>query len=320
MKRLLVVLIVAAAAVDVVVGVAAPTAEPAPARIAPAVSVTGVRIGNLTSEEARSRLRASFERSLAFVYGDRRWYVKPARLGARAAIDSAVARALTARRGERLLLDVEASAPEIRRYVRRLDRQFSVPAQDAELVGLANLSPSFSEATPGVAVRQRAVARSIVASLRWGSRRPIRVVTKPVEPAVTANTFGPVVVIRRKSNRLYLYDGTRLSREFGVATGQAKYPTPLGRFSVVDMQRNPWWRPPDSDWAKGLKPIPPGPGNPLGTRWMGISSPGVGMHGTPDAASIGYSASHGCIRLKIPDAEWLFERVEIGTPVFIVDA
>jgi lipoprotein-anchoring transpeptidase ErfK/SrfK len=51
---------------------------------------------------------------------------------------------------------------------------------------------------------------------------------------------------------------------------------------------------------------------------MGISAPYVGIHGTPDAASIGYSASHGCIRMRIPDAEWLFRRVEIGTPVFII--
>jgi lipoprotein-anchoring transpeptidase ErfK/SrfK len=84
--------------------------------------------------------------------------------------------------------------------------------------------------------------------------------------------------------------------------------------------KNPWWYPPNSPWAAGEKPIPPGPGNPLGTRWMGISSPGVGIHGTPDAASIGYSASHGCIRMRIPDAEWLFDHVEVGTPVFIVSA
>jgi lipoprotein-anchoring transpeptidase ErfK/SrfK len=66
--------------------------------------------------------------------------------------------------------------------------------------------------------------------------------------------------------------------------------------------------------------VPPGPGNPLGTRWMGLSAPGVGIHGTPDAASIGYSASHGCIRMRIPEAEWLFRHVELGTPIFIVAA
>jgi lipoprotein-anchoring transpeptidase ErfK/SrfK len=143
---------------------------------------------------------------------------------------------------------------------------------------------------------------------------------RAVAPEVTRPDFGPVVVIRRGANELRYYEGTTLVRSFGVATGQAVYPTPTGQFRIVDMQRDPWWRPPDSPWAKGLKPIPPGPGNPLGTRWMGISAPGVGMHGTPDDASIGYSASHGCIRMHIPDAEWLFEHVRIGTPVIITDA
>ena len=66
--------------------------------------------------------------------------------------------------------------------------------------------------------------------------------------------------------------------------------------------------------------IPAGPNNPVGTAWIGLSRPGYGIHGTPDPASIGYSASHGCIRMRIPDAEWLFQRVRIGTPVVIVSA
>ena len=140
------------------------------------------------------------------------------------------------------------------------------------------------------------------------------------KPSVSKSGFGPVIVISRGSNSLRLFNGEQLARSFRVATGRAQYPTPTGSFRIVDMQMNPWWRPPDSAWAKGLKPIPPGPGNPLGTRWMGLSAPGVGIHGTPDAASIGYSASHGCIRMRIPDAEWLFDHVRIGTPVFIVDS
>jgi lipoprotein-anchoring transpeptidase ErfK/SrfK len=107
-------------------------------------------------------------------------------------------------------------------------------------------------------------------------------------------------------------------RKFGIATGQSTYPTPLGSYEIVTMQRDPWWYPPPSDWAAESDPVPPGPGNPLGTRWMGISAPYVGIHGTPDAASIGYSASHGCVRMRISDAEWLFQRVKVGTPVFIV--
>jgi lipoprotein-anchoring transpeptidase ErfK/SrfK len=126
------------------------------------------------------------------------------------------------------------------------------------------------------------------------------------------------VVVRRKSHRLALYDGAHFVRSFRVGTGKRAFPTPLGRFRIVSKARNPWWYPPKSDWAEDLPPIPPGPGNPLGTRWMGLSSPGVGIHGTPDGASIGYSRSHGCIRMHVPQAEWLFSRVRVGTPVLIV--
>ena len=142
-----------------------------------------------------------------------------------------------------------------------------------------------------------------------------------LRPAVTEQDLGKVIVIKRDSKTLLFFNGTSLKRTFRIATGQASYPTPIGNFEIVNMQRNPWWYPPaGSDWAADASPIPPGAGNPLGTRWMGISSPYVGIHGTPDAASIGYSASHGCIRMLIPQVEWLFERVDVGTPVFIVRA
>ena len=127
-----------------------------------------------------------------------------------------------------------------------------------------------------------------------------------------------MVVIRRESKGLYLFERGKLVRVLGDRDRAGEVPHAARHLLVVDMQLHPWWYPPDSDWAKGLKPVPPGPGNPLGTRWMGLSAWGVGMHGTPDAASIGYSASHGCIRMRIPDAEWLFQRVRIGTPVVIV--
>ena len=102
------------------------------------------------------------------------------------------------------------------------------------------------------------------------------------------------------------------------ATGQPAYPTPAGRFQIVVKWVNPWWYPPASPWAAGESPTPPGPGNPLVTRWMGLSAPGVGIHGTPQPQSIGYSLSHGCIRMLIPQAEWLFDHVTVGTTVFIV--
>jgi len=101
------------------------------------------------------------------------------------------------------------------------------------------------------------------------------------------------------------------------ATVEALTKANVGKFEVINKQLNPWWYPPASDWAKDSQPIPPGPGNPLGTRWMGLSAPGVGIHGTDDPASIGYSVSHGCIRMQIPDAERLFTMVSVGMGVYI---
>jgi lipoprotein-anchoring transpeptidase ErfK/SrfK len=163
--------------------------------------------------------------------------------------------------------------------------------------------------------------RDVRRALRMQSRDPLALTFRETPAKVNEAEFDKAIVIRRGSNKLYYYVGAKLRRVFGVATGQSAYPTPLGRYEIVIKQRNPWWYPPaGSAWAEGAKPIPPGPGNPLGTRWMGISAPYVGIHGTPDAASIGYSASHGCIRMLIPEVEWLFQRVDVGTPVFIVPA
>ncbi len=119
--------------------------------------------------------------------------------------------------------------------------------------------------------------------------------------------------------KLYLYDGDdRLLKTYGVAVGMPAYPTPIGKFRIITKAKNPTWNPPDSAWAAGMGPVPPGPENPLGTRWMGLNSPGIGIHGTPAPSSIGTAASHGCIRMRIPEVEDLFDRVFVGTPVEIV--
>jgi lipoprotein-anchoring transpeptidase ErfK/SrfK len=234
-------------------------------------------------------------------------------------VRGAVRRALAAAPRTRVKLFVVVRAAKVRAYVRALARRFHRDPVDARLF-LRGVEPFVTEGAPGREIERERAVRAIVFSLVHNQRRPVRLPVRRLPQAVSRATFGPVIVIRRGSNRLYYYSGMRLVRSFGVATGQSTYPTPLGRFEIVVKWRDPWWYPPASPWAQGLKPVPPGPGNPLGTRWMGLSAPGVGIHGTPSPGSIGYSVSHGCIRMYIPEAEWLFERVEIGTPVFIVAA
>jgi lipoprotein-anchoring transpeptidase ErfK/SrfK len=305
-----------------VVAVLAPVLSGDAARpnlIAEGVSLAGVPVAGMSSEQAQAALRPAFARPVQLVYGETAWRLVPTRFGAKVAIANGVERALAAPAGAAVPLVPNLSADEVGRFVKALDKRVSYPAQDAELTGLKGLRPTFKKETVGVKVLRGQTAQRITRALQSPQIRRVRVAVKQVLPARTVAKFGPVVVIRRGANELRYYRGARLVRKFGVATGQAVYPTPVGMFHVVDMQRNPWWLPPDSDWAKGLDPIPPGPGNPLGTRWMGLSAPGVGMHGTPDDASIGYSASHGCIRMHIPDAEWLFQHVELGTPVVITD-
>jgi lipoprotein-anchoring transpeptidase ErfK/SrfK len=290
------------------------------ALIQPGVTLPGIPVGGMSNDQAQAALRPAFAKPIRLVYGGRRWKLHPARFGARVTISDGVLQALGAEAGAAVPLVPAVDKQEVRRFVTALDKRVSVPAVDAELNGLRGLRPQFTKETPGVSVLRGLTVRRIVRALQTPQVRRIRVAVKAVLPARTLANFGPVIVIRRGANELRYYRGARLLRKFGVATGQSIYPTPTGTFSIVDMQLNPWWLPPDSAWAKGEKPIPPGPGNPLGTRWMGLSAPGVGIHGTPDDASIGYSASHGCIRMHIPDAEWLFHHVKLGTPVVITDA
>ncbi len=299
-------------------GAVTPAAQLMPA-IQPGVSVEGVPVGGLTSEPARARVEAAFWRPLRLFHDRGSWAVSPRELGAGAAVDAAIAEALSARPGAEVVLPVRISTTDVGAYVRTLAQRFDRPGLDARLLGLTVKGrPRISPDVPGVAVRREAMAHLLRRALQVGVRSPLPLLLRPASARVTTATFGPVVVIDRARNTLRLFDSTRLVRSFDVATGQARYPTPAGTFRIVRKQRDPWWYPPDSDWARGLSPTPPGPENPLGTRWMGLSARSVGIHGTPSDASIGYSVSHGCIRMHIPEAAWLFGRVRVGTPVVIV--
>jgi L,D-transpeptidase ErfK/SrfK len=147
-------------------------------------------------------------------------------------------------------------------------------------------------------------------------------VTIPVEtvrPEVTAATLGRTIVVDLSENRLHLYDGFKIIREYPVATAAPGYTTPVGMWEVVNKVENPaWHNPAPNGWGAGEPlEIPPGPGNPLGTRALYLSAPGIRIHGTYSSYSIGTYASHGCIRMYISDSEELYPLVPIGTPVII---
>jgi lipoprotein-anchoring transpeptidase ErfK/SrfK len=281
------------------------------------VSVGNVLVGWLTPAQATELVRKTFEQPLVLVVSPtRRIRVAPSALGARANIEKAIRSARSARPGVTIPLDIDVSRERIRKYLLglKLDRK----AVDAGVV-LRGLQPRVVKAATGRHLKLLRTALLVRLALKTHTRDPIDVAFALLKPKVLkVKVRRTAIVIMRTSNQLRFYLDQKLNRTFGVATGQAAYPTPIGSFEIAIMERNPWWYPPPSPWAESADPVPPGPGNPLGTRWMGLSEPYVGIHGTPDAASIGYSASHGCIRMRIPDAEWLFRRVKVGTPVFIV--
>ncbi|HEY7397558.1 MAG TPA: L,D-transpeptidase family protein [Gaiellaceae bacterium] len=297
---------------------AAPASTRSPL-VAPGVTVSGVPVGGLTAEPARARIERSFVRPVTIRTPDGPVHATPAQLGAASSIDTAVSSALAATPRSSIALPVRLSGARVAAVVRRLARRFDRKPVDATLTGATAAGPVFTASKPGAAVDATTMRRELARALRTTDRRALRLRETVLKPRRTAESFGPVIVVVRGANSLTLYHGTKLVRRFPVATGQAIYPTPAGLWHIMDKQLDPWWYPPTYDaWAKGLKPVPPGPANPLGTRWMGLNAPGVGIHGTDEPTSIGYSASHGCIRMQVPDAEWLFEHVSVGTPVVIL--
>ena len=313
--------VVAALSVVALVAAAPAFAQTPPITIQSGVTIHTVDVGGMTADEARAAVHEFASTPFTLTFRTRTLQPAPWSLGVKSKVNLAVSAALAADPDTRIPLTVVLDTDQLRHYVDKLDTLLSRAPRDAH-VRLSHLRPHLSKPRNGFDILRRPTRGLLKEAIRANSRGPIAVQYRSIRPMVTRYNFKPVVVIRRGSHRLYFYKGAnmRFRASFGVAVGQPIYPTPIGKFTIVTKQRNPWWYPPDSAWAAGASPIPPGPGNPLGTRWMGLSASGVGIHGTPDAASIGYSASHGCIRMRIPDAEWLFDNVQIGTPVFIVDA
>jgi len=293
------------------------TTGPSPTVIAPGVTIGGIPVGGMTGADAKTAVLSVANQPVVVRVGKRIFRSSPSGIGAVPQIKFAIKRALEATAGTSLPLTIAVRTAMTKTYVAKLAKRFGHAPVDSVL-SLRHNKPWLTKSVPGKTVDRARSVKLLVTSLKANRKGPVKLIQKITLPSVTRSNFGPVIIIHRGANRLYLYKGMKPWRVFGVATGQSSYPTPLGHTQIEVKAENPWWYPPSSPWAAGAKPIRPGPGNPLGTRWMGLGFDGVGIHGTPDSASIGYSASHGCIRMYIHDAEWLFNHVDVGTQVFIV--
>ncbi len=132
-----------------------------------------------------------------------------------------------------------------------------------------------------------------------------------IAPAQLAPVAKRVIVVSLEDRKLALVEDGQVKKVYTVAVGKPTTPSPTGTFSIARRVKNP-------TYSHDGKTVLPGPGNPVGTRWMGLSVKGYGIHGTNEPKSIGKAASHGCIRMAKKDLEEMYELVNVGDTVELV--
>lgn len=303
-----------------------PATTPLPAGVmAPGVQIAGVPVGELTRSAARAKLLREFVaprlKPVVVVYRGKRVALRPGSAGYVADVDYALTAALLYGRsrpvpaaGVNVPLRQSVDRERLERALTNQVARFDVAPVDASF-SLSGTTPRVREARPGIALNVPRSLTILTKGLVTRNRSTFPLPSRRVR--ADATTLAPRIIIDRGHFRLTLWKHRGKSQTFPIAVGMPGHATPSGDFSVIEKQVNPTWFPPSSPWAAGLGPVPPGAGNPLGTRWIGTSAPAIGIHGTPVPSSIGTRASHGCIRMYIPDVERLYRQVEIGTRVYI---
>ena len=308
-------------------------------RILPGVRIAGVNVGDMTTEQARAALAgvesSILDRHVAVRVGKRSYDVTPREMGSSVDLDAAVQSAVglstgyswpsrvfhrVANRpiGAEIALVTTHDRDAVARFVESIQDEVSVAARNASRE-FVDGRLVVEHAKVGRELRRKGATARVLAAIRDGWKL-VTLKVERTEPEVTEDDFGKLIVVRVSENRLYLFDGFDLEKSYPVATGQlGKYDTPQGHWQIINKRINPTWVNPATDtWGKDEPDfIPPGPDNPLGTRALDLDAPGIRIHGTPAGYSIGSYASHGCIRMHIPQAEELFGLVGVGTPVII---
>jgi lipoprotein-anchoring transpeptidase ErfK/SrfK len=311
--------------------------------IASGVTIAGIDVGGLHAADARALLDQQLVRPMrrpvriegdglttfidadeAGLHVDVAQMVDTAiRLSRAGGLSDRVMRELRGRRlHESVPLRAGLSREALVGYVADVASNVDLPAKPARLIPLPTrlrIVPSHR----GRAVQRPALVRALAVSLlRSDGSRTIAVPTRVVQPRMTtaalAKRYPTFILVSRETFTLRLYKHLKLVRTFGIAVGRAGLETPAGLYSITNKQVNPSWHVPLSAWAGDLagRVIPPGPADPIKSRWMGFWN-GAGIHGTDDVSSIGSAASHGCIRMTIPDVEALYPLVPLHTPIYV---
>ncbi len=311
--------------------------------IADGVMIAGVDVGGMNANEAeravRRQLLAPLRHSLKVGYDGERWTLSGNELKVHADVPGAVEEALDESRDgslpervvryvsggevdESVSADVTYSQPAINHFVREVAAAVNREAQDA------SVEPNGAElavvpAEYGRKLRDNLLTRQLNAAvLNASADHTIAARTHSVAPEVTgeevASEYPTYLTLDRGTYTLRFWKDLKLAKTYTVAVGQEGLETPEGQYAIQEKEENPTWHVPESDWAGSLagQDIPPGPSNPIKARWMGIYE-GAGIHGTEETYSLGTAASHGCVRMAIPDVEELYDLVEVGTPIYI---
>jgi lipoprotein-anchoring transpeptidase ErfK/SrfK len=219
-------------------------------------------------------------------------------------------------------IKVSYSQPAVQRFAAKVKRKIDQEPRNANIDasgGQIIKVDSRSGRTVDAEALQAEIGKEFTqATADHKVKVPVQSVKAKVTTAELAKQYPRVITVNRCAFRLTLYRGLKPVKTYRIAVGMQGLETPAGRYNIQDKQVNPSWHVPNSAWAGSLagKVIPPGPQDPIKARWMGIAG-GAGIHGTDEIGSLGSAASHGCIRMAIPDVEALFDQVEVGDPVFI---
>lgn len=308
-------------------------------RILPGVSIDGVEVGEMTRTEAlralEGRVSEIVDRKITVRSGSKVWHKTAGDLGTAVDVEAAVDHAFSAGGSmgwpfrvyhrllhkpvqERIQLSVTYHRSPVEKLVSKIAEAVERPARDASL-DYADGQLVMVHSENGAKLKKARATRVLQKAVKVADPY-VKLSASRVAPEVGDDQLGKTIIIHVSDNRLELYDGFVRARSYPVATGQPQYPTPQGHWVIVNKRINPTWVNPALDsWGAGSPAyIPPGPDNPLGTRALDLNASGIRIHGTYADGSIGTHASHGCIRMHIPDSEQLFGLVEVGTPVIIV--
>lgn len=313
--------------------------------IANGVRIDGVSVGGMREAAAlakvRRQLRASLNRPVSVTSGSHSWTLRAQEAALRIDARKMVAQALSASREgsffSRTVRDlfggsvnrdiplvvsyshtaVHALAAKVREAVDRPPRDAAV---QPSATGLREL-----RAQDGLSVQGARLDAAIVRALTGAATsRTVAVPVSRTKPTVgigqLAARYPAYIIIDRAAFRLRFFRHLKLADTYEIAVGMEGLETPAGLHKIEWKQENPPWYVPNKAWAGALAGtvVPPGPLDPLKARFMSFEG-GAGIHGIDPSEyeTIGHDASHGCVRMRIPDVIALYSRTPLGTPVYI---